>query len=199
MARKIEVGPLVALAGAVLLLVSLFLEWFAPGASAWDVFESLDLLLAGLAIGAGLAALGMLAPELAVLSRRWLAPLGVLALIIVASQLLDPPPAVAEGERAVGAWLALAAAALIAAGAALSFSRVRFAVTVEGRELRQRQAAVVTRDRQRAAGGANGTASTVGAEGPGGARAASPAGTAPEAVDPRAAADSLTTAPPREA
>jgi len=143
MGRRIEAGPIVVLLGAVLLLVSLFLEWFAPGASAWNVFEVLDLLLVALAVGAAVAALGLLAPEVAMLERRWIAPLALLAVLVVASQLIDPPPAVAEGEPERGAWLALAAAVVLLVGALLSFSKVRFAVTVEGRDPRRRQAAVV--------------------------------------------------------
>ena len=129
MARRIEAGPIVVVLGAVLLLVSLFLEWFAPGANAWTVFESIDLLPAALAVGAALVAIGLLVPEPAVLGRR--------------SQLIDPPPAVVEGELGAGAWLALAATLLLLAGALLCFSRVRFALTVEGRDPRKRQPAVV--------------------------------------------------------
>ena len=143
MARRIEAGPIVVVLGAVLLLVSLFLEWFARGADAWTVFEIVDLLLAAPAIGAALAALGLLMPELALLERRWVAPLAFAALVLVVSQLIDPPPAVVEGELGAGAALALAAALLLLAGALLSFSRVRFALTVEGRDPRQRQPAVV--------------------------------------------------------
>lgn len=163
MARRIEAGPIVVVVGAVLLLVALFLEWFDPGANAWTVFEVLDLLLAALAIGAALAALGLLVPELATLGRRWMAPLAFVALVVVASQLIDPPPAVVEGDLGAGAWLALAAALLLVAGALLSFSRVRFAVTVEGRDPRHRQPAVDTREREDAPPG----------EGPGGSGPAS--------------------------
>jgi len=147
MGRRIEAGPIVVLLGAGLLLVSLFLEWFEPGATAWNAFEVLDLLLAVLAVAAAVAAFGLLAPEVAKLERRWMAPLALLALLVVASQLIDPPPAVAERETGTGAWLALGGAVVLLAGALLSFSRVRFAVTVEGRDPRRRQAAVVREER----------------------------------------------------
>lgn len=162
MARRIEAGPIVVVVGALLLLVALFLEWFDPGANAWTVFEALDLVLAGLAVGAALAALGLLLPELATIGRRWMAPLAFVALVVVASQLIDPPPAVVEGDLEAGAWLALAATLLLVAGALLSFSRVRLAVTVEGRDPRRRQAAVDARERE----------DVQSAEGPGGSRTA---------------------------
>lgn len=151
MVRRIEAGPIAVVVGAVVLLVALFLEWFEPGADAWTVFEVWDLVLAMLAVGAAVAAIGLLLPEIAVLDRRWLAPLSVAALVIVASQIIDPPPAVAEGERGPGSWLALVGALVMVAGALLSLSRVRLALTVEGRDPRRRQAAVVREPGARAA------------------------------------------------
>jgi hypothetical protein len=145
MAHRIEAGPIVAVLGALLLLVSLFLDWFAPGTSAWTAFEALDLVLAGLALAAVAAAVGLLVPELAWLERRWLVPIAVAALVVVASQIINPPPAAANGDPEPGAWLGLAGALLMAAGALLSFGRVRFAVMVEGRDPRRRMPAVDTR------------------------------------------------------
>lgn len=145
MGYRIEAGPVVAVLGALLLLVSLFLDWFAPGTSAWTAFEVLDLLLAAIAVAAILSAGGLLLPELAVLDRRWLVPLAVAALVIVGSQIVNPPPAAGNGDAEPGAWLGLAGALLMAAGALLSFGRVRFAVTVEGRDPRRRVPAVDTR------------------------------------------------------
>ena len=119
MARRIEAGPIVVGIGALLLLVSLFLDWFAPGTSAWTAFEALDLVLAGLALGALLVAAGLIAPELAALDRRRLAPLALLALVIVASQIINPPPAAGNEQIEEGGWLGLAGALLMAAGALL--------------------------------------------------------------------------------
>ncbi|CAA9531465.1 MAG: hypothetical protein AVDCRST_MAG30-3819 [uncultured Solirubrobacteraceae bacterium] len=145
MARRIEAGPLVVALGAILLLVSLFLEWFEPGLTAWTAFEALDLVLAAIAIAALLAALGLIAPNLATLDRRWLAPLAVAALVIIGSQVLNPPPGAGNGDIEPGGWLGLAGALLMCAGALLSFSKVRFAVTVEGRDPRRRVQAVDAR------------------------------------------------------
>jgi len=145
MARRIEAGPLVVALGAVLLLVSLFLDWFEPELTAWTAFEALDLLLAALAVAALLAALGLLAPGVATLDRRWLAPIALAALVVVASQIVNPPPGAGNGDIEPGGWLGLAGALLMSAGALLSFSRVRFAVTVEGRDPRRRVQAVDAR------------------------------------------------------
>src|SRR5436309_9094169 len=95
--RQIDVGAVLAAAGAVVLLVSLFLHWYRPGVSAWTVFETLDLVLAALA----LAALGYVLAELGLgawASPRWLPALGAVALVIVCAALVNHPPA-AIGHR----------------------------------------------------------------------------------------------------
>ena len=59
--HHISLGPLVAGVGGLMLLVSLFLDWYER-VTGWTVFELADLLLAGLALWAlfGLAgALGL--------------------------------------------------------------------------------------------------------------------------------------------
>jgi len=145
MGRRIEAGPLVVALGAVLLLVSLFLNWFEPELSAWTAFEALDLLLAALALGALFVALGLIAPEIARVDRRWLAPLGLAALVVVASQIINVPPGAGNGDADSGAWLGLGGSLLMAAGALLTFARVRLALTVEGRDPRQRVSAVDAR------------------------------------------------------
>jgi len=78
----------------------------------------------------------------------------VAAVVIVGSQIVDPPPAAGDGDPESGAWLGLAGSLLMAAGALLSFGRLRFAVTVEGRDPRQRVAAVDTRPGARQGTGA---------------------------------------------
>ena len=47
--RQIQIGPVIAAAGAVLLIVSLFLDWYDEF-SAFTVFEVLDLVLVALAL-----------------------------------------------------------------------------------------------------------------------------------------------------
>ena len=136
--RRVDAGALVAAAGAVLLLVALFLDWYGEegdSISAWTVFEVIDLLLAGIA----LLALSAFLRRSGVDRRLPDAPLiglGLAALVLVVSQLINHPPAVNGGEldAKIGAWLALAAAALILAGAVMSVARVSF--SVERREAR---------------------------------------------------------------
>lgn len=124
---QIPVGPLVAAIGAVLLIVSLFLDWYEQ-LSGFTVFEFLDLLLVGLA----LVALAALAGAMGIRHTpvRAGAPLvvAVLALLIVLSQLVNHPPAATELDPDTGIWLALVGAALMVAGAVLSTARIALSV-----------------------------------------------------------------------
>jgi hypothetical protein len=133
---QFPIGPLVAAVGAILLIVSLFLDWYEE-LTGFTVFEFLDLLLVGLA----LVTLVSLAAAMGAI-REPLSPglpLGVamLALVIVLSQVLNDPPAVAGPngrDQDLGIWLALGGAALMVAGAVLSAARI--AIAVEPRERR---------------------------------------------------------------
>jgi hypothetical protein len=131
----IPLGPLLASVGALVLLVSLFLDWYEQ-VTGWTVFELADLLLAGLALWAffGLAgALGLVkAPDTAALV---LAP-ALLAVVVVLTQILNDPPAVAGPagpEKDIGIWLALGGAGLMVLGAVLATTHISLAV--EGRDL----------------------------------------------------------------
>ncbi len=123
----IPIGPLVAAAGGVLLIVSLGLDWYGE-LSGFNSFEFLDLLLVLLA----LVTLAVLAAELGLLHTplRSGTPLvlGVVALVIVLSQLINHPPAGIGDDVETGLWLGLAGAALMLAGAILSTARIAIAV-----------------------------------------------------------------------
>ena len=111
MTRRIEAGPVLVGLGALLLLVSVFLDWYDPNVTAWEAFEVLDLLMVVLSLAAIVAVVGTFAPSAAVIDRRSL-PLIVAALaVIVASQILDPPPRRRPAIPTTGAWLALGAVA----------------------------------------------------------------------------------------
>lgn len=123
-------GLMVLAAGALVLLVSLFLDWFDPGFSAWTIFETWDVVLAGLAL-----------LSLAVAAARlgwWRGPLpdvgplllAVGALVVVALALVNHPPAAVGRDLDGGAWLALVGAALMVAGALLVEHRVSLSVSV---------------------------------------------------------------------
>ena len=144
MTRRIEAGPVLVGLGALVMLVSVFLDWYEPNLTAWESFEVLDLLIAALALAALVAVAGTMWPDAAVIERHQLPLLVVALLVIVASQILDPPPGVA-GDPDLGAWLALGAAVVMCVGAVLTLGRVSFALTVEGRDTRRRVSAVDAR------------------------------------------------------
>lgn len=163
MDQKIDAGALLVAAAALLLVFSLFLNWFgvSGGAevSAWELFEALDLVLLAAAAAAVAAAFGRL-------DSRVLLAAAIVAVVVVVSQLIEPPLAAQETDREVGAWLGLVAAALLLAGAALVAAQIAVTVDVRGRERRRRVATVDKR------GGAAASAPVVGEEriAPGGPR-----------------------------
>jgi hypothetical protein len=141
MMRRFEIGPVLVALAALLLLVSLFLEWYGP-LSAWDAFEVVDVLLAVLAVGALVGGIGTLVPDLAYVERRWLPPIVFAVAVLVAAEIIDPPPAAADLTPDIGAWIGFAAAIAMLLGAVLSVGRISLSVSVEGRDVRERVAAV---------------------------------------------------------
>ena len=139
--RRLDAGAVVAALGAVLLLVSLFLEWYGDGdegVTAWKVFETLDLLLAAIGLLAISTCLNRTGVERRLPDVSLVLLAGV-ALVVVFSQLVNDPPRVAglDPELEIGAWLALAGAAILLAGALMSVARVSLAFSVEHREPRR--------------------------------------------------------------
>jgi len=128
-ARNHEAGLLLIGLGAIVLLVSLFLEWYQRGTDAFEAFEVWDLVLMMLALGT-LAAVasrfGFGPPRPA----SWLIGPAVGALVIVLFALLNPPPVAAaiDDDPSTGLWLALVATILMSAGAVLSVARISVAL-----------------------------------------------------------------------
>jgi len=145
MTRRLEAGPLLVTLGAVLLLVSLFLSWFTGDVTAWQAFEVWDLVLFVLALGSIAAGLGLTTQDVDLVDRRFLPAAVAVVAVIVASQIIDPPPAAAGQDPDTGSWLALGAALLMCAGAVLTFGRVSVALTVEGRDQRRHVSVVDAR------------------------------------------------------
>jgi hypothetical protein len=145
MTRRFDIGPILVMLGALLLLASLFVDWYEGNITAWTAFEALDLALAALALAAVLAAAGLLAPGAALVDRRFLPGIVLAVAAIVAVQVIDPPPAALNRDPETGAWLALASVLLMCAGTLVTFGRVSLAVTVEGRDTRRRVTAVDAR------------------------------------------------------
>jgi hypothetical protein len=141
--QKIDLGSLLVGLGALVLLAALFLDWYSPSLSAWDSFEFLDWALLAIAVAALVGVVQALRDGAA---PRWLGAISVAALFIVASQLIDPPPAAREEGREIGAWIALGGAALMALATALSAAAVSVTVDVRARERRRRVPAVDRRD-----------------------------------------------------
>jgi hypothetical protein len=135
--RRFDIGPVLLALGAVLLLVSLFLDWYGP-LTAWNAFEVTDVLLAALAVAALVAAVGLLAPELEYVEQRFLPWIAGATFVLVAAELLDPPPAAGDEALGTGAWLALGSAVVMVVGIVLSLGRVSLNVAVEGRDRRVR-------------------------------------------------------------
>jgi hypothetical protein len=141
--ERFDAGTGLVAVGAVLLLVSLFIDWYDPGGDAWAVFESLDLVLAGAAV-CGLLAM---APRFGAGGLGRALPLiATVAFVVVVVQLFDPPAIVSDSDLATGAWLALAATVLMAAGALLGAASISVTVDVRGRERRRRTAAIDARE-----------------------------------------------------
>jgi hypothetical protein len=142
--RRFDIGPFVLALGALVLLVSLFLSWFegALDLNAWKVFEITDLLLAGLAVAAFVAALGLITPAVDFVDRRFVPWIVGAAFVVVADQLIQPPVVLDDADLGTGAWMALAATIVMVIGGVLSLTKVSFAVAVEERDRRRRVSAV---------------------------------------------------------
>jgi hypothetical protein len=132
--RQLPIGPAVAAIGATLLIVSLFLDWYED-ITGFTVFEFLDLLLVLMALAtiASLAGgLGLVRPAISPAASLAIA---IFTVLVVGSQVINDPPAVAGSigpAKDIGIWLALAGSALMVAGALLGYARISLAV--EARE-----------------------------------------------------------------
>jgi amino acid transporter len=135
----LPVGPLVAAVGAVMLIVSLGLDWY-EGITGFTVFEFIDLLLVLLALAtiASLAGgMGFVRPPAA--SPAVSLAVAIFTVFVVASQIINHPPAAAgDGGPAkdIGIWLALAGGALMVVGAVLGYAQISLAVEARQRPRR---------------------------------------------------------------
>jgi hypothetical protein len=132
---QLAVGPLVAAAGAVLLIVSLILDWY-EGITGFTVFEFIDLLLVMFALVtiASLAgAIGLVQPAV---PPGALLGVALFTIFVVLSQVINDPPAVVGPgpDKDIGIWLALSGSALMVAGAVLGFAHISLAVEKRPRE-----------------------------------------------------------------
>ena len=128
---RLRAADLVAGAGGLALLASMFLHWYAVDvlltggpplraeATAWQAFSVLDVVLALLAL-VPLALVVLQAtrrsPALPVLFSVLSTVAGMLAAFLIACRLLDQPGPNDLVDVEAGAWLGLLAALVIAAG-----------------------------------------------------------------------------------
>jgi hypothetical protein len=127
MSERIDAWPAVAALGALLVLVSLFLDWYEPDLSAWTTFEIVDLLLAAISVAVIVAAVSRLtrSPTAGPLIRdAWLPLLAGAAVLLVAVALVNHPPAAVNLGEKVGIWLALAGSLVMLVGSLAGRSRI---------------------------------------------------------------------------
>lgn len=129
MSERVDAWPLVAAVGALMVFVSLFLDWYEPDLSAWTSFEIVDLLLAGISAAVLVAAVSRLRGSSArgpVIRDAWLPVLAATAFVLVALSLVNHPPATVNlGEKA-GIWIALGGSLLMLLGTLARRTRVSF-------------------------------------------------------------------------
>jgi len=131
--RRVRVGEIVAGAAGVLLLISMFFDWYTvesrdDGLSAWAAFSFVDLLLALVALlGIALAVSQVVGrgPALPVALGVITTTLALAGVLLALYRILNQPgPNDAIGVSA-GAWIGLAAAVAVFLGAWLSLSDER--------------------------------------------------------------------------
>src|SRR3978361_779059 len=98
MPRPMDLGRAVLFAGSALPLVSLFTEWYDVDLTGWQVFETLDLVLAALAVGGMLAAVR---PDLLPPWSGFAIPGPAIFIVVV--QTIDAPPAAGDASPASAA------------------------------------------------------------------------------------------------
>lgn len=122
--RRLRLGELLALAGAICVIVSLFLPWYENSLgklSAWDTFgPAVALLIAAAAAALGLVISTMTerSTALPVAAGVWSTLLAIIAVIAAIVRVLERPEHATR--LCAGAWLALAGAILMLAGSWLS-------------------------------------------------------------------------------
>ncbi len=118
--RRLRIGELLALAGAICVIVSLFLPWYENAAgklSAWDTFgPALVLLIAATAAALGLvvSTITERSTALPVAAAVWSTLFGIVAVIAAVVRVLERPEH--STSLCSGAWVALAGAILMLAG-----------------------------------------------------------------------------------
>jgi hypothetical protein len=114
--RRLRFGEWLALAGGVLLIVSLFLPWYGDvsGFEAMTVIDILLVLIAAVGIALAVLQATQTTPALPVAFGVLTVVIGAIGVLLVLFRLIDSPGDV--GGPAAGAWLGLVAAAGMTVG-----------------------------------------------------------------------------------
>lgn len=119
-ARRLRAGELLALAGAICVVVALFLPWYESAAgklSAWDTFGPAVVLLiaaAAAALALFISALTERSPALPVAVEVWSTLLAIAAVVAAVVRVLERPQGATR--LCAGAWVALAGSVLMLVG-----------------------------------------------------------------------------------
>jgi hypothetical protein len=119
--RRLRAGELLAATGGVVLLVSLFLPWYRPSATAWQALAANDLILAlvaAVAVSQLVVSAAHGAPGVPIATNSLVALFGLIGLVLVLVRVVWLPDL--ADQRAWGLWLGLAGAGAIVAGAWLA-------------------------------------------------------------------------------
>jgi hypothetical protein len=125
---QLAVGPLIASVGAVLLIVSLFLDWY-EGVTGFTAFEFLDLLLVLLALVTIFSLAGGMGLVKPAPSPTVSLAVALFTIFVILTQIINDPPAVVLSgtDQDIGIWLALSGAALMVAGGVLGYASISLA------------------------------------------------------------------------
>jgi hypothetical protein len=132
---RINAGRLIVILAAVLLLASLFVDWYgeenAVGVSAWNAFELADVVLAGtalLALWLSIPFAGDATLRRPAGLRGVVLALAVFTVALVAANMLSKPPLARDLDLAVGSLLALLAAVGLLGGLLLETTRLSLVI-----------------------------------------------------------------------
>jgi hypothetical protein len=127
--RRLRHGEWIAGTAGVVLLVSLFLDWY-PGSTGWESFAVTDIVLAIAAlmgISLPLAAATQRAPAVAQATSALTVPVAIAASVLAVVHTISLPDG-ADG-RELGLWLGLAGALGVLVGAYRSMGDQSFPAT----------------------------------------------------------------------
>jgi hypothetical protein len=118
--RRLRAGEWIAGAAGVVLLVSLFLDWY-DGRSAWESLAVLDVIVAIVALSAiaiPIVTAAYRVPALPLAHQSLTALVGSGSLLLVVGRVLNLPDS--ASSRDLGLWMALVASFALVAGAFLA-------------------------------------------------------------------------------